>query len=257
MTNNEQRTTMPFTVMSYNIQLGGRGRLRAISNVIRSQRPDVVALIEANDLGNVRALASELEMEMVFAEANSPHHIAWLSGLPILRSQNHRLPHLSRTLLEMEVLAGAGDPFLLFATHLSPVLEPADNLRLREAQVVLDVIASHAHGPHLLVGDFNALHPEDSFGIPPPREADAAQTAPTAPRQVIKLFLDAGYVDCYRLLHPESPGYTYPTDCPWARIDFILASPNLAQFLHSCDVVAGQGPERASDHFPISASFDP
>jgi endonuclease/exonuclease/phosphatase family metal-dependent hydrolase len=161
---------------------------------------------------------------------------------------------LSRTLLETEVDAG-GSAITLFATHLSPVLEAEGNSRLTEAKAVLGVLASGFDRPHLLAGDFNALHPEDTFGIPPPREADARHTAPAAARQVIRLFLEAGYRDCYRSLHPRAAGYTYASDCPWARIDFIFASPEMAPHLRGCDIVTGEDAKRASDHFPIWAEF--
>ncbi len=50
-----------------------------------------------------------------------------------------------------------------------------------------------------------------------------------APRLAIRRILEDGYVDCYRRLHPRTPGFTYPSDVPWLRLDYILASPALAQ----------------------------
>ncbi len=245
---------MTFKVLSYNIRLGGEERLALIQSVIRRQQPDVVALVEANDRVNAETLARDLRMEIAFGEANSPHHIAWLSHLPIMRMQNHRLPALSRTLLEIEVFPG-GEPFHLFATHLAPLWEAPGNLRQAEAEAVLAVLASRAPTRHVLVGDFNALHPDDGVGCPPSREATELLPARTAPRHVIDLFCNAGYVDCCRAMHPRKTGYTYSSDSPWSRIGFILASPLLATCLCGCDVVTSEEAQRASDHLPIWAEF--
>ncbi|HEX5164840.1 MAG TPA: endonuclease/exonuclease/phosphatase family protein, partial [Thermomicrobiales bacterium] len=146
---------MVLRVMSYNIQDGGRLRLSLIATIIRRQQPDVVALLEATNRLAVAALARGLGMRLVFGPANNPFHVAWLSKLPIQRSANHRLPGLAKTLLEIEV-GWAGRPLQLFATHLAAGddrLHPAE-----EAPRIIERIRAVAPGPHLLVGDFNALH---------------------------------------------------------------------------------------------------
>lgn len=47
-------------VLSYNIAEGGAGRLREIAALIGRQRPDAVALIEANSRANAEELAARL-----------------------------------------------------------------------------------------------------------------------------------------------------------------------------------------------------
>jgi exonuclease III len=69
------------------------------------------------------------------------------------------------------------------------------------------------------------------------------------------MLLEAGYVACYRALHPDLLGYTYEASHPWLRIDYIFASPAMAPRLYACDVVVGGQPRRASDHLPIWAEF--
>jgi exonuclease III len=76
-----------------------------------------------------------------------------------------------------------------------------------------------------------------------------------APRPAIRLLLEAGYVDCYRQLHSETPGYTYPAAAPWLRLDYIFAPPRMAERLVACDVPQGAAVKRASDHCPIQAEF--
>ncbi len=80
-----------------------------------------------------------------------------------------------------------------------------------------------------------------------------------APRSGIDLLLKAGYVDCFRSLHPKERGYSWPAPMPAGRIDFIFASPECADTLSSCEIVNGAGDvpgSAASDHLPVFAVFD-
>jgi len=72
--------------------------------------------------------------------------------------------------------------------------------------------------------------------------------------------LDLGYIDCYRRWHPRARGYTCATWMPAARIDYILASPDLAPKVVRCEVVGSRAwpdPDAAigSDHFPVVADI--
>jgi exonuclease III len=87
-------------------------------------------------------------------------------------------------------------------------------------------------------------------GIPPPGTEPRGDAVPGARRVVLAPLLAAGYVDCYRTLHDE-PGYTYPADAPWLRLDYAFASRELAPRLLGCDVVGGGLAARASDHLPL------
>src|SRR5437763_8381940 len=243
---------MVLKVLSYNIRDGGNDRLPGIAAIIRTQQPDAVALLEATSRANALTLAQNLKMQLAFGEANNGIHVAWLSRLPIQRERNHRLAVLAKTLLEIEV-AWEGAPLRLFATHLASRWDgrqPVD-----EVPAILDVLRPLTGRPHLLVGDLNTLRPSDPVGTPPRGEEKRGDALPGAPRRAIRLILNAGYVDCYRSLHPETPGYTYPSDGPWLRLDYIFAAPQMATRLCACEVVTGEEAERASDHFPIWAAF--
>jgi exonuclease III len=69
------------------------------------------------------------------------------------------------------------------------------------------------------------------------------------------LILNAGYTDCYRTQHPSENGFTLFSDYPWARIDYVFASPRLADRLVACDVARGEWELEASHHFPVWAEF--
>src|SRR5437870_2903366 len=108
---------MALRLLSYNILMGGEDRLQHIVHVIEQQQPDAVALLEANERTNAETLARQLKMNLVFGTANNEFHVAWLSRLPIVRTENHRLAQLAKTLLEIEV-QWEGIHITLFATHL-------------------------------------------------------------------------------------------------------------------------------------------
>jgi exodeoxyribonuclease III len=214
-----------------------------IEAVIRAQRPDAVALLEASDQAATVGLAGRLGMELVYAEANSPFAVAWLSALPVVAATNHRLPMLEKTLLEID-LGGVR----LFATHLrAGRTEPDADLRTKEVEAILETIGD---AECLLVGDLNAVNPDDEVGVPPPEER-----LEFVAREPIRRFLDLGFVDCYRRHHPAERGWTFLTWHPWARLDFVLARGELARRVSSCDIVTGDDALRASDHFPVVAEL--
>src|ERR1700730_17103732 len=130
---------MPLRVLSYNIWYGGQDRLPLLADVIKQQQADVVALLEANSRSHAQQLADDLGMHLVFGEANSAFHVAWMSRLPIVRWENHRLPVLYKTLLEIE-LCWDGFPLCLFAAHLhAGRWREDDEQRAREMQAILGV----------------------------------------------------------------------------------------------------------------------
>lgn len=248
---------MALRVMTYNILEGGGERMPYIRDVIRGQNPDAVAIQEANDRNLIESLARELEMRLVYGEANSAYNIAWLTTLPIRRGENHRLPELRKTLLEVEV-EWEGQPLRLYNLHLRANPEN-ESQRQDEIQAVLRVIGPASAEPRLIVGDFNSFGPQDHYMSDiqfPDEDIAFAERAYPLPRLVIPAVLAAGYVDVYRALHADDGGYTTKTPTPVVRIDYIFASPALAARAISCDRVEGALPIYASDHLPVRADFE-
>ena len=249
---------MALRVLSYNILHGGQDRLTQLVSVIRQQKPDVVAILEATSRTHAETLARELQMHLAFGEAKSGLHVAWLSRPPVVQAKNHWVAVFTRTLLEIEI-NWEGVPLHLFATHLQSGRDmERERQRIAEMRTILDILQPMADQPHMLVGDLNALHPTDHIGSPRSLADSAGKPGTTEysfPRDVIPLILATGYVDCYRTLHPTAPGYTYKLPSPWLRLDYIFASPLMALRLHSCEVVTGEEAVTASDHFPVWAEF--
>jgi endonuclease/exonuclease/phosphatase family metal-dependent hydrolase len=109
----------------------------------------------------------------------------------------------------------------------------------------------------VVVGDFNSVAPGD---------APVLRRMPLWIRlllrfdggihtRVIQMFLDAGFIDGFRRLHPESLGFTLPAINPSVRLDYAMVSPDMVTRLEACtpiepDSVASQL-VRASDHLPL------
>lgn len=121
-----------------------------------------------------------------------------------------------------------------------------------------------ARPPHqtLIVGDFNSIAPGD---------APVIRRMPWWVRlllrfdggvhtRVIQMFLDAGFIDGYRRLHPEALGFTLPAVNPSVRLDYALLAPDVIDRLRSCAPVEPEGITspllRASDHLPLLTVLD-
>ena len=173
-------------------------------------------------------LADNLGMAMVLGEVENGYHVVWLSPLPIVHSENHRSPWLSKTLLQIDI-QHAGEVISLFATHLGSRHDARKPVG--ESPLILDVM-QRVGRLHLLVGDFNALCPDDPVGVPPPGVAKRGEAVDGTPRPALRPLLAAGYLDAYRALHPDVPGYTYLGSlvaAPWLRLDYVFLAPSLAR----------------------------
>jgi endonuclease/exonuclease/phosphatase family metal-dependent hydrolase len=67
--------------------------------------------------------------------------------------------------------------------------------------------------------------------------------------------LDSGYVDTFRMLHPDDPGLTLPTSDPILRLDYTFLPHAQAGRATKCEVVRNAIAVGASDHFPVLAEM--
>ena len=258
---------MTLSVLTYNILVGGEDRLPFILRNIQRQQPDAVAIQEAHDRHNIETLAQQLGMHLIFGEANNGRsHVAWLSRLPVLNSENYSIPILTKTLLKIEVedKTISSKPVALLTAHLKAGNNPVgEEQRVAEIQAIITQMQTLGEQPHVLVGDLNSLSPGDPIDIeaylsfaPEEKRAQILEQAnPENSRTTIPYLLQAGYLDCYRSLHPDTIEYTYHTAHPSLRIDYIFASPTLAPHLQACERVKSECTQTASDHFPVYADF--
>lgn len=112
--------------------------------------------------------------------------------------------------------------------------------------------------PVIFTGDLNVAHTEDDLANPKPNVGKKGFTAEE--REGFQNFLDAGFVDTFRLFTKGNGHYTWWTH--WAnararnvgwRIDYFLASKSLKPKIKSAEIHADV---MGSDHCPISLTVD-
>lgn len=232
------------------------------------------------------------------ARSSRDWQIALLSRLPIIRTHDHMRPDIfgRRHFLEVEVEEADGSRLTIFVIHLTSSFfrgQSSNRQRRREVEEMLRILSSCHGKPHLVMGDFNSLTDGEEFRLSallrhlrfarrqkPPHFKHArsllkywllqltvnARFSPLADR-VSRIFVQggidqinkAGYVDCFRRLHPGEAGFTYHSEIPACRIDYIFASSEMASRLTSSEVILkgsnGYLSSDASDHMPLRADF--
>ena len=247
-------------IVSYNILDGGEGRADPLGEVIEAQRPDVVALVEAEDLTVVERTARRLKMDYVHAPGNS-HASALLTRWTIRESINHAPlhPDFEKSLLSAVVLTPEFGPVRFGVVHLhAHGREEDEAMRERELGVLLHVFAPDrdARRPHVICGDFNANAPSQRIDPAKCKERtrkDWEANGGMLPRRVVQRMLDAGYVDSMHAVaagEAETTG-TFSTQNPGQRVDYIFTHGIDLPRLRAARVEQDRLATYASDHYPI------
>jgi exonuclease III len=248
-----------FRILTYNLYLGGTDRQEAIYAVLRHAKADVISLTEADNPHVVAQLAERLDMHHVWAEGSGDRHIATLSRFPIADWQIYKTPPLTQAVLET-TLNLATKSISIYNVHFLPyLLLPFEVRRWQAVGKLLQVIDKRQPGPHLILGDFNAIAPGDRVlqrRNPPQMRRAMALQFHLIFRLALARLLKAGYVDCFRRLHPDDDGFTWMPGNRTARYDYIMADGLLAPALRRCWVVDDiEAVHIASDHLPLLAEF--
>jgi endonuclease/exonuclease/phosphatase family metal-dependent hydrolase len=252
---------MLFRLMTYNILDGGAGREQLILDVLKAVGADAVLLQEVMDPSIVQSFATALNMYFFFAEGNSKRHLALLSRFPIISRHSHHPFPLRYTLLEATIECALDRYIHLFGVHLQAHYAVFNEWwRTWEIKTILQRVAKYHSNPSLIAGDFNAVAPEDRVNIqalPARLKIILFLQGGRIFRHTIAKIISAGFIDCYRVLHPCDDGFTLPTPVPHVRLDYIFASQSLARCIQRCDVVTEPPVAHgASDHYPIMAEFE-
>ncbi|HET7726720.1 MAG TPA: endonuclease/exonuclease/phosphatase family protein [Candidatus Limnocylindrales bacterium] len=245
---------MTLRLLSYNIRFGGGERIPLIARVVSALEPDVVVLQEATNPHAVDRLASEAGFRHVLRRPG--WSVAWL-GRDAPRFHTWHRPIRSRGYLEVEP---ARSDLRIVGLHLPAGLSArGERARLRHVEAMLATLGGQADARTVLVGDLNAVSRGDA-----PRVA----RMPLWLRLLLHFdggirtdVLDrlgaAGWIDAYRRLHPDQPGFTLPPRAPQIRLDYLLVPEPLIGAVASCGPVA-DAPHvtRASDHLPLLSVLD-
>ena len=239
-------------VMTYNIY-GARATspanaadLDAIAEVIRRQNPDFVTLNEVDvftnrtgkDVHQARDLAEKLGMEWHFSKAidrdGGEYGDAVLSKYPILEKRSYRLPCAAeqpgedRSLCVIRVQIDGKDLYVA-STHLDHL--SGDASRLVQATEIRRIRDTELEGDLILCGDLNAI---------PSSNVIATMTS---------FLTNTGPID----------QYTFPSDDPSRKIDYIMYAPIEHFGVQNCQVVS-RGDQQvggvdASAHRPVIADI--
>lgn len=251
-------------IVSYNILDGGEGRADPLAEVIEAQRPDIVALVEADFLPVVERIASRLKMDFVHAPGNAGAS-ALLSRWPIRQSINHAPLHpvFEKSFLAATVGAPDGSDLDVGVVHLHAYgRETDEQQRECELSIVMDAFATARRDrrPHILAGDFNADSPIqqiDPAACKPRTRDDWSANGGMLPRRVVQTLLDAGYIDTMETVDRANAAKsgTFSTQFPGQRVDYIFTHSLEPRRIQSSWVEYDRLAKYASDHFPVGAEL--
>jgi endonuclease/exonuclease/phosphatase family metal-dependent hydrolase len=237
----------PVSVMTYNLHNGfntkGKLNLEEIAQVIESNNPDIVALQEVSRgwVVSGRAdmlawLSHRLNMPYVFGPTADPlWGNAILSRYPILAYSRYSLPpdnlFIRRGFIVALINLDNGQQIKVIDTHFHH-LEGQSDIRQLQSQAILSFINSIDNNNIVLLGDLNAQ--------------------PSDPE--ITMLYQARFTDVAIVavnMNPEHSelAYTFPSDNPQQRIDYILVSADLRNKIEDVKVPSST----ASDHLPVVA----
>jgi len=222
-------------IVSYNILDGGEGRADPLAEVIEAQRPDVVALIEADDIAVIERIANRMKMDWIQAKGQN-HACALLTRWAIVDSINHAAlrPVIGNSLLEATVRDPEGRLWPIGVVHLTGRdTEESRRQREQELAAMLEIFSPHraANRAHLLAGDFNS----------------------SIDSSIHQRMLSNGYVDLLNELKPEYARNTgtYTTQDPTRRFDYLFAFGMARNGLKDAWIEQDRLAKFASDHFPV------
>lgn len=246
---------MKLRLLSYNIRYGGGGREAALASVITAASPDLVVFQEATKPQVLERLAADTGMTQWGAKKGES--LGYVSRVPVAHVAWHR-PRISRHAF-IEIVP-QGSAWRVFGVHLSAVHAAwTERRRVFELRALLSTIAAHQNGQHLLVGDFNTLAPGELLDItklPTRLRALVWLSGGRIRWRTIQTILDAGYVDAFRLLHPNAVGSTFPTWDPHIRLDYAFIPGAHAHRASACQVLSPEIARDASDHLPLLAELE-
>jgi endonuclease/exonuclease/phosphatase family metal-dependent hydrolase len=218
--------------------------------VIRATGADLVVLQEASRPTSVLRIAELAGLRHAASRAGMS--VAVISRRPLTYHAWHK-PRLSQHAF-LEIVP-ADTTFRLFGIHLSAIHAAwTERRRLFELNALLNAIAAHQHGPHLLIGDFNTLAPGETLNVsllPQRLRALVWLSGGRVRWRVIRTVLDRGYVDVYRMHHPDAAGLTFPAASPHVRLDYAFVPAGFTGAARSCDVASTPETAAASDHLPL------
>jgi exodeoxyribonuclease-3 len=160
------------------------------------------------------------------------------------------------------VLAAEFEEFFLVTVYTPNAKEDLGRLQLRHKQWDPAFLSYAKHleqtKPVVFCGDLNVAHTPDDLANPKTNIGKKGFTEEE--RQGFQNFLDAGFVDTFRMFHEGNGFYTWWSNFANARsrnvgwrIDYFLVSDSITSNVRSAEIHANI---MGSDHCPVSIDLD-
>jgi len=230
----------PVRVMTYNLHQGfdtkGYLGMEAFAKVIEESDADIIALQEVSrgwyingSLDMLTWLSQRLNIPYIYGPVGDPlFGNVILSKYPVLEYKNEILPKgcvpLQRGFLWVKIDLGNNEELFMIATHLHHV-EEDNHVRIPQINAIVDYWGNH--DKTVILGDMNA-------------KPHWSETQIYYNSGLLDTFIEAG----------TGKGYTYSSDKPEKRIDYIWISPDLA----ASNFVIPKS--TASDHLGVAVTID-
>ncbi|MBR0242778.1 exodeoxyribonuclease III [Candidatus Saccharibacteria bacterium] len=246
-------------IFSWNVN-GIRAVLKkgALQKFLEEYKPDILCLQE------IKAKPEQVEVpegyNMVVNSADRPGY----SGTAILFSSAANRKEINMPVLNNEgrIIVAEFDRFYLVNVYVPNSKPDLSRLKLRENEWDPEFLKFlkelEKTKPVVVCGDFNAAHEEIDLARPKQNHHNAGFT--DEERKGIANLLNAGFVDTFRALHPDSKRYTWwshwgharENNVGW-RIDYFFISKSLKKNLKGAEIYENV---TGSDHCPISIDLE-
>ena len=160
-----------FRVLSYNIWVGGVGRVEALTKIMRLDHPDIVGLVEATNVQIVVELSRKLSLSHYWISGQAAHEEDWqvailsrfpIVGTPEIHNRAHEpLTNLTKPCLEVSIELPDKEQVTIFVAHLFADFHSSagNKTRKKEIQELVQIMRRKRGTPHILMGDFSAVAP--------------------------------------------------------------------------------------------------
>lgn len=231
------------------------------------QRPDILALQELRDFRRdqrMRRFAAAVGMRAYLARECCGQPVAVLVRPPGQVAKVAPLRRLFHHAVARVIVTTTDGPLSVLSAHLDPYR--AGRRRL-EAGWVAGACGGDPDRMVLLMGDLNSLDPwsdhTERVGRLPAvyRSRHLRRGMSEVDTRAISVLDRAGLVDLFRHVGVGEQ-HTVPTtagggvEFTGMRLDYLFASPRLAERVQWCRVLRGGATESASDHYPLLAEIN-
>lgn len=274
-TGSDRRQGSALRIYSWNVN-GIRAVVRkgALQDFVAKHKPDILALQET------KAQQGQAEIDLKEYEEywNSAHKAGYsgtaiftkvkplkvINGFPDSFAKKYKFidSETRDSANEGRVIAAEFDKFWLVTVYTPNAKDDLSRIPLRhehwDPAFLAYVKQLQKTKPVIFTGDLNVAHTEDDLANPKPNIGKKGFT--DEEREGFTNFIDAGFVDTFRLFTKGNGHYTWWTH--WAnararnvgwRIDYFLASKSLKPKIKAAKIHADV---MGSDHAPISLTLD-